>query len=265
MPSACGDAARWGAGALRGSLKRRDARRRAFTGRYHVRQSASATPTGKPATRRRASRLLGLALILLTLALALPAGASAFVSSGGDGRVRQSWGSGPCLYDVAFSDAAHGWAVGEGGAIRATTDSGATWSAQPSGTTANLGGIAFTDATHGWAVGYDWRLSSGSILATADGGGATWIKQRSGSGAHLRAVAFTDAAHGWAVGDDGVILATTNGGATWSAQDPGSGPSQIARLKPPSGKRGALVTISGADFGAAQGAGAVRFGAKTCT
>ena len=42
----------------------------------------SATPTGKP-TRRRAYKLFGLALILLTFALALPAGASAYRSSDG--------------------------------------------------------------------------------------------------------------------------------------------------------------------------------------
>ena len=41
-----------------------------------------ATLTGKPVAWRRTCRLLGLALILLTLALALPAGASAFISAG---------------------------------------------------------------------------------------------------------------------------------------------------------------------------------------
>ena len=42
----------------------------------------SATRTRKPATRRRAYKILGLALLLLTLALALPATASAFISTG---------------------------------------------------------------------------------------------------------------------------------------------------------------------------------------
>ncbi len=60
---------------LRGWLKRRDARRRAFTERYHMKQSA--TPSGKPPARRRAARLFALALTLLALALALPAGAAA--------------------------------------------------------------------------------------------------------------------------------------------------------------------------------------------
>ena len=133
--------------------------------------SQSATTPGKPATRQRAYRLLGLALILLTLALALPAGAGADIPAG-DG-----------------------------------------WNAQSSGSSARLTGVAFPDATHGWAVG-----------------------------------------------EGGAILATTDGGATWSIQSPAN----ITKLKPASGKRGATVTISGTNFGEAQDAGAVKFGAKTC-
>jgi len=40
---------------------------------------------------------------------------------------------------------------------------------------------------------------------------------------------------------------------------------QIIKLSPASGKRGALVTITGTDLRAAQGAGSVKFGGKTCT
>ena len=75
----------------------------------------SATPTGKPAARRRARRSLCLALILLTLALALPAGAFAFTDLNG----------------IAFSDVTHGRAVGYDRA----TESGlilGIWSAQRS-------------------------------------------------------------------------------------------------------------------------------------
>ena len=133
----------------------------------------SATPTGKPAARRRTSRILGLALVLLTLALALPAGASAFVSGGGGG----------------------------------------------------------------------------------------WFKQSSGTTAPLYAVAFPDAAHGWAVGEGGTILVTTNGGVSPA---PTAAP-KIAKLQPASARRGATVTISGTDFGAAQGTSSVKYGATKCT
>jgi hypothetical protein len=53
----------------------------------------SATPTGKPAARRRTFRLLGLALILLAFTLALPAGAFACLSTGGAIGSAQSSGS----------------------------------------------------------------------------------------------------------------------------------------------------------------------------
>ncbi|MEI6449709.1 MAG: YCF48-related protein [Actinomycetes bacterium] len=117
--------------------------------------------------------------------------------------------------DVAFPDAAHGWAVGDAGSIVATTNGGATWSAQSSRSRAILFSVDFTDATHGWAVG-----DGGAILATTDGG-ATWSAQSSGTTELLYAVDFTDATHGWAVGYTGAILATTDGGATWSAQTSG--------------------------------------------
>jgi outer membrane protein assembly factor BamB len=40
---------------------------------------------------------------------------------------------------------------------------------------------------------------------------------------------------------------------------------RIASIRPSAGRRGALVTIDGAGFGAKRGAGSVRFGAATCT
>jgi len=64
----------------------------------------SATRTDKPAARRRICKILGLGLVLLGLALALPAGASTFNSAGG-GRSIQSSGSSAQLWDVALTDA----------------------------------------------------------------------------------------------------------------------------------------------------------------
>ncbi len=119
---------------------------------------------------------------------------------------------GVAFYDVAFPDAAHGWAVSGGGDILATTNGGATWTTQSSGTHAFLWGVAFSDRAHGWAVG-----EAGVILATSDGG-ATWNAQSSGTSELLYDVAFSDATHGWAVGEAGTILATSDGGATWNAQ-----------------------------------------------
>ena len=66
---------------------------------------------------------------------------------------------------MTFTDANHGWAVGAGGTIVATTDGGATWSAQDSGTTQTLNSVVFTDADHGIIVGY-----GGTVLSTTRGG-----------------------------------------------------------------------------------------------
>jgi photosystem II stability/assembly factor-like uncharacterized protein len=74
------------------------------------------------------------------------------------------------LSRLFFLDPSTGWAVGGGGTILKTTDGGATWQLQPSGTTRDLEAIHFTDRQHGWAVGY-----MNTILKTTDGG-ATWQK-----------------------------------------------------------------------------------------
>jgi photosystem II stability/assembly factor-like uncharacterized protein len=162
------------------------------------------------------------------------------------------------LRSVHFSDATHGWAVGDNGTILATTDGGAHWTAQVSGTTNELKGVGFPDATHGWAVGdsdtirattdggahwtaqvspftntllnavafpndtHGWAVDNyGTILATTDGG-AHWTTQSSVDLFHLNSVTFTDANHGWAVGGSGGVLVTTDGGAHWTIQKSGT-------------------------------------------
>ena len=105
----------------------------------------------------------------------------------------------------------------------ATQPAPAAWSAQHSGTNADLEGVSFTDPLHGHAVG-----RGGSILATGDGG-HTWTQQfacrvsspclrTSGDRivSDLLAVSFVDASHGWVTGGGGTILGTADGGASWA-------------------------------------------------
>jgi photosystem II stability/assembly factor-like uncharacterized protein len=67
---------------------------------------------------------------------------------------------------VAFPIAASGFAVGTGGRILNSTDSGTTWADQTSGTSANLTDVSFaSDALTGIAVG-----EGGVILRTTNGG-----------------------------------------------------------------------------------------------
>ena len=119
------------------------------------------------------------------------------------------------LYGVSFPDAAHGWAVGDAGTILATTDGGAHWKAQRSGTTLPLSPFpsSTTPMAGQWATTWSWV---DVILATTNGG-ATWTTQSSGATAYLYGVAFGDDSHGWAVGDGGTMLTTADGGAHWNA------------------------------------------------
>jgi len=121
---------------------------------------------------------------------------------------------GNSLNGVSFTDANNGTAVGDYGTILRSTNGGATWTSQSSGTTRSLNGVSFTDANNGTAVG-----DYGKILRTTNGG-ATWTSQSSGIGNWLHGVSFTDANNGTAVGANGWILRTTNGGATWTSPLP---------------------------------------------
>ncbi len=114
------------------------------------------------------------------------------------------------------ADGRHGWVVGGGGEILATTDAGATWARQISNTIFNLNAVWFTDADSGWAVG-----NGGTALHTTDGGN-TWRLIPTGAGENLMGVTFAFADTGWIVGSSGAILRTNNWGATWSKQNPTS-------------------------------------------
>ena len=82
-------------------------------------------------------------------------------------------------------DATTGYAVGNSGTILKTTDGGANWVAQTSGTANICSDVHFpVDATTGYAVG-----SSGTILKTTDGG-ANWVAQTSGTANSLLGVHF---------------------------------------------------------------------------
>ncbi|MCG9880591.1 MAG: YCF48-related protein [Bacteroidia bacterium] len=122
----------------------------------------------------------------------------------------------PSIFDVFFTSATHGWAVGDLGRIFKTSNGGTTWTEQTSGTTQTLNSVFFTSATQGWAVG-----NSGTILTTGNGG-TTWTAQTSGTTQALTSVYFTSANQGCVVGFGGAILTTGNGGTTWTARTSGT-------------------------------------------
>ena len=110
------------------------------------------------------------------------------------------------LLAAAALDANTVVAVGDFGTILRSTDGGASWTLQSSGTTNGLLGVSFVDANTGTAVG-----GSGTILRTDDGG-ASWTRQSSGTMHSLHGVSFVDANTGTAVGESGTMLRTTTGG-----------------------------------------------------
>lgn len=124
--------------------------------------------------------------------------------------------------DAVSADRA--WAVGERGLIVATSDAGASWRLQESGTFLPLYGIDFLNTQIGFAVGGNpagTNAFANVIVKTTDGG-ETWEgKSLPPLSGVLRAVHFVDEQNGWAVGGGGAILATHDGGETWSLKQSG--------------------------------------------
>ena len=127
-------------------------------------------------------------------------------------------GGGVDYNDVFFIDTSEGWAVGDSGTIRKTSNGGNSFTTQTSGITGNIEAVYFIDANNGWVAGV-----SGVVLNTTDGG-SNWVAQSSTTTtpADLDSIFFVDTSNGWAAGAAGVIINTTDGGATWSTQTSGT-------------------------------------------
>ena len=219
------------------------------------------------ARRARTSRWLLLGAFVLAVGLlALPAAAAAAPLSTGDGGWvwQNPLPQGNNMRSVCFADASHGWTVGDGGTIFATSDGGTTWSAQVSSSKADLYSVAFADASHGWAVGASVDPNtddvSGVILATSDGG-AQWVAQDVPAGIiALSSVTCADAGHAWATGRDGgyerVILTTADHGAHWSKQAVPHGDTDLNAVSFADTSHGWAVDGSGTILGTTDGGAA---------
>jgi len=141
------------------------------------------------------------------------------------------------LNAVAFSDPTDGVAVGNGGMIIQTTNSGANWIHRgfANNTTGRYYEVAFADDLHGWIVGTRPRYNpdepnaNSPILKTNDGG-ATWFQQQTPCdgyyGLELSGLEVLDEKNAYAVGyysetvntelHGAVILSTHDGGNTWT-------------------------------------------------
>jgi photosystem II stability/assembly factor-like uncharacterized protein len=113
------------------------------------------------------------------------------------------------INDYAFVDDVHGWAVGEAGTVLVTSDAGATWKAQISGTESLLTQTAFVNVQVGWIAG-----TNGELLKT-DNGGATWQRVSFGQNDTVQSLQAKDARTAWVTTTSGRAYVTTDGGAQW--------------------------------------------------
>ena len=113
-----------------------------------------------------------------------------------------------------FVDRSRGWAVGDGGTIHRTIDSGRTWTTRQVFPSSDLRAVQFIDCYNGWAVGRD-----NTVLVTSSAGDAWSLRAPEGDASRtFTDLYFTDEATGWVVHDQGELLHTGDGGATWDVQ-----------------------------------------------
>lgn len=102
------------------------------------------------------------------------------------------------------------WRIGRAGMIQRSSDSGATWSIQPSGIIADLlAGSAYNDQVC-WLVG-----RAGTILRTTDGG-ATWQKITAPTNVDLVSIFAINAQSATITDDAAHSFQTSSAGARWS-------------------------------------------------
>jgi photosystem II stability/assembly factor-like uncharacterized protein len=102
-----------------------------------------------------------------------------------------------------------GWVAGSSGKIKKTTNGGATWFYQESGTGESIIYINFLNTNTGWIAAH------GGVIKKTTDGGDTWNMQTSGISANTFQTSFADSQVGWFSSDAGVKK-TTDGGATWN-------------------------------------------------
>jgi len=105
------------------------------------------------------------------------------------------------------------WAVGNGGGIFFTSNSGNNWVQQISGITGQIDAVDFPDNHHGWAADLQ-----GHIIHTTNAG-TNWVLQSS-LGISTFKIYFSDLLNGWVTGFGSVVKYTSNGGTSWVDRTP---------------------------------------------
>lgn len=119
------------------------------------------------------------------------------------------------VFGIHFTSPRDGWAVGEHGVAVRTRDSGASWSASPTGVRYTLHAITCVPSGRCWAVG------DAHVLETASG--VDWVETAlpvPEEAESLEDVFFLDESNGWVMGQR-IAFSTRDGGRTWSRFDSG--------------------------------------------
>ncbi|MBU1671960.1 MAG: hypothetical protein KKF41_14085 [Actinobacteria bacterium] len=201
--------------------------------------------------------LVSLSIATLLLFSTVPLLPQAAVAADLQGWVQQVSGVTENLVDVQALDADTAWAVGWSDTILKTTNGGADWNPQVSGTTSkDLQDISAVNGNTAWAVGHGgtiivtvnggttwtppltappiattnlagvhafsalsvWAVGGSGTVIRTNNGGLTWDDQATPTTRDLFAISAADTLNAWAVGNEGALIHTTNGGATWVAQ-----------------------------------------------
>ncbi|MBD3673540.1 MAG: hypothetical protein HUJ26_08435 [Planctomycetaceae bacterium] len=126
------------------------------------------------------------------------------------------------LNDVTFVGQT-GWAVGEQGVIRRTTDGGRTWTLEQAPREASLQSVCFLTNRIGWiAGGYiePYTQAERGVLFLTNNGGETWQDLTTPDLPYLHKVKFFSLEEGVAIGSKmgpygSGVLTTEDGGLTW--------------------------------------------------
>ncbi len=128
---------------------------------------------------------------------------------------------------ITFTDSSNGIVVGLYGDIRRTTNGGASWFSQSSGTPWSLFEVTFANADVGIVLGKNWAPPFDTGIRRTTDGGLSWTERYRivppfGENIGLYGASFANDRIGLVVGYDGIILQTTDGGATWENQSGGT-------------------------------------------
>ena len=151
--------------------------------------------------RRR--RLAGLLIGALVVALSGPSAAFGAVDWS-----RQKTPTQKRLLDIAFVNANVGVAVGQGGVIIGSNDSGATWTERATPVQSDLRAVIALANCEGTLPCFWAGAANGTILLSTDGGNS-WCSQVTGTTERISGLVAASNNEVYAVGTGGTVLRST--------------------------------------------------------